>query len=342
MAWVLGLATFTVGAAVLAWFWAQRRNEYFDADGNSVKRWKAPQLAADAARNTPPNGIDASFYQVLNRYEVRATDVAALIIDLARRGYLRIEQDAKPDARGRGGEWSLNRHRVAKEKAGELHTFERVLLRRLFAEKEAVRVNALRRSFGPNFVAVQNEIYQHVTERGLFRDEPLDVKVAWRRRSSGLIIAAAFAWVLLQPLMPYPGSIALGVLALGITAAVLSNFVGGRTAAGSAAALEGAEFARFLKFGTPPLTADQRPGVFARYLPYALVLGVEEEWAAACDELGDPAVMAGVLGWYRVPAWTIAERSEVCAADFTAAVRVFYAHTARVIGSSKAEPQRKG
>src|SRR5690625_2466401 len=141
--------------------------------------------------------------------------------------------------------------------------------------------------------------------------------------------------------MPYPGSVALGIFGLGIAAAILSNFAGARTAQGSVAAQEGVEFERFLTFGTPALTEGEHAGVFARYLPYALVQGVADDWARVCDGLDDPAVMADVLDWYRIPAWTIEQVSDVSTSDFTDAVGEFYRHTARIIGSSKAESQRR-
>src|SRR5690625_4395434 len=158
MAWICALATFTVGALIVAWRWAGRRNEYLLPDGSTARRWRGPQGDGEAVRDQPPSKIDAGFYQVLNRYEVRPADVSVLIIDLARRGFLQIEQIAAPDARGRGGEWSLTRKRTTKEQRAGLKKFENVLLQRLFAGGESVRVNGVRGSFGPNLVAVLIDI----------------------------------------------------------------------------------------------------------------------------------------------------------------------------------------
>src|SRR5690625_775540 len=338
MAWIYALATFTVGALIGAWRWAGRRNEYLLPDGSTARRWRAPNGNAEAVRDRPPSKIDAGFYEVLNRYEVRPSDVSVLIIDLARRGFLQIEQIAAPDARGRGGEWSLTRKRTTKEQRAGFKKVENVLLQRLFAGAESVRVNGLRRPVGPHFVAVQNEIYRYVVSRGLFRAEPLDIKVSWRRGASGLIVLSAFDWVLLRPLMDESGAIALAVLAVGIAAAVISNFVGARTAAGSAAAMEGAAFKRFLQFGTTPGAQPLDGGFFVDYLPYALVFGVAEQWAQNCADGGVGVVAAD---WLRIPAWTIAEKTEVPIADFSAEAANFHEHATRIIGSSKAQAQRQ-
>src|SRR5690625_453773 len=337
MAWICALATFTVGALIVAWRWAGRRNEYLLPDGSTARRWRGPQGDGEAVRDQPPSKIDAGFYQVLNRYEVRPADVSVLIIDLARRGFLQIEQIAAPDARGRGGEWSLSRTDTTKEQREQLKKFEHVLLQRLFSGEESVRVNALRRSFGPHFVAVQNEIYRYVVEAGLFRAEPLDIKVSWRRGASGLIVLSAFVWVLLRPITEFSGAIALAVLAVGIATAVISNFVGARTAAGSAAALEGGDFKRSLQFGTAgaePIDAD----VFVDYLPYAHVFGAAEQWAQNCVNSGAGPVAPGRL---RLPAWAIAQRAGTRGEELGAEVAGFHEHARRVVGSSKAEAQRR-
>jgi len=341
MAWLIGLATFLVGALIVGGLWATWRNEYTTAAGISAKRWRAPRSDSPASRNEPPADVDAGFYQVLRRYEVRAEDVAALIVDLAQRGFLRIEQVMKPDARGRGGEWALIRRKASKEQFATLRSFERGLLNRVFADNTTVRVNSLRRSFGPDYVAVQNEIYRYLVEQKFFRRNPLEAKISWRRAASGIALASLLAWVLLRSAVDYAGAIALGIFAPGVAAAVLSNYVGGRTARGSQAVAEGAAFRDFLRFGTPPLTEDQRADIFGRYLPYALVFGAADDWARQCEGVADGQIMADTLEWFTVPAWTINEVTEVTPSEFAAEVEAFYARCARVIGQSKAAPQRR-
>ena len=91
-----------------------------------------------------------------------------------------------------------------------------------------MRVNSLRRSFGPDYVAVQNEIYRYLVEQKFFRREPLEAKISWRRTSSGLALASLLVWALLRSAVEYAGAIALGIFALGFAAAVLSNYEIGR------------------------------------------------------------------------------------------------------------------
>lgn len=340
MAWLIGLATFLAGALILGGLWATGRNEYTTAAGIPAKRWRAPR-SDSPPRNESPADVDAGFYEVLRRYEVRAEDVAALIVDLAQRGCLRIEQVMKPDARGRGGEWALIRRKVSKEQSATLRSFERSLLNRVFADNTTVRVNSLRRTFGPDYVAVQNEIYRYLVEEKFFRRDPMEAKISWRRAASGLFLGSLLVWIMLRANVEYAGAVALGIFALGVAAAVLSNYVGGRTARGSKAVAEGAAFRDFLRLGTPPLTEAQRAGVFGRYLPYALVFGAAEDWARGCEGLADGRVMAGTGEWFTVPAWTINEVKEVAPREFAAEVEAFYARCAYAIGHSKAAPQRR-
>lgn len=335
MAFVYGLVAFAVGAGIVVWRWVGRRNEYFDEAGAVVRRWRGPNFDALEPSDRVPS-YSPGLFGVLRRHEMKPEDVAVLILDLAQRGYLQIEQISVPDAKGRGGEWSLLRRPLSESRIKALTRYETVLISRMFGEGKTVRLGDLRRGFGPIFVAVQNALYADLVKRGAFHVEPLDVKVSWRRAASGIIIMSLFAAVLLQVAVPYPGSMALAIFAVGIAVAVLSNFVGVRTAKGSEMLLAGGRMGRFLQLGTPELIA-QDDARFVEFMPWALATGTAEDWVRVYGEERGVAVPE----FYRVSKWTVDQVTEVEAGTLSGEMRGFYESAARMIQNSKGERRAK-
>src|SRR5690625_3862043 len=184
MAWVYGLVTFIVGGGIIFWRWSGRWSHFFDTDGKAVRRWRDPSVGDIEAVNQPPASLLPAAYGVMRRFEMRPEDFAVAIIDLARRGYLQIEQIASPNDRGRGGEWALTRKPLSETMIADLARFEKILISRVFSDDKSVRLSSLRRVLGPAFVDVQNALYEELVKSDLFREEPLDIKVSWRRGAS--------------------------------------------------------------------------------------------------------------------------------------------------------------
>ncbi len=111
----------------------------------------------------------------------------------------------------------------------------------------------------------------------------------------------------------------LPFLAVGLLGGVtlwLSGHMARRTRAGALAADRWRAFARYLRQLAPGTTNGAAGDVFERYLPYAIVFGLDKSWierfaaagAAAPawyggSPIGGPPIVVGGPGWYGGPVW---------------------------------------
>jgi hypothetical protein len=102
-------------------------------------------------------------------------DVTGTIVDLAVRGYLRIEDAGEQTSR----DWSL----VRLDKTGGLLDYEQILLDGLFKGPTTVKTSTLLSELGPEFTdylkQAQDALYADVAERGWFTARPDKVRRRW-------------------------------------------------------------------------------------------------------------------------------------------------------------------
>jgi hypothetical protein len=237
-------------------------------------------------------------------------DVTATIVDLAVRGYLRIEEIPKRWLLGKT-DWRLV---MLKEADDQLLGYERLLFNGLFSvgdledpepeeEEESdpggadlapgdpglasVKLSSLRKKFHTKLAEVQDALYADVVRRRWFAGRPDKVRQRWSAAGfavmlvgDGLIFLAA--WKTHLGLVPIPIALAGLVLAFG------ARWMPRRTAKGTGLVR------RVLGFRTYIETAEaqearfaERENLFSRYLPYAVVFGLTDKWARAFARLGD-------------------------------------------------------
>lgn len=235
-------------------------------------------------------------------------DVTATLVDLAVRGFLRIEEIPKRWLLGKA-DWRLVK---LKETDDKLLTYERLLFDGLFSvgqqedpdleelEKpeappsappnpglDAVKLSSLRRKFHTKLAAVQDALYDDVVRRRWFAGRPDKVRQRWvglglvvMLIGDGLIFLAA--WKTHLGLVPIPIALAGLLLAIG------ARWMPRRTAKGTGLVR------RILGFRTYIATAEtqearfaEQQNLFSRYLPYAVVFGLTEKWAGAFAGLAD-------------------------------------------------------
>lgn len=248
----------------------------------------------------PPEGVRPGEVGTLVDEKADAVDVTATLIDLAVRGYLRIEEvprsrpDKKPD------DWTLVQLR---DVDGSLLPFEQTLLTQVFSGRNQVRLSDLRTTFASSMGMVQNGLYQHVTSNGWFRANPKDVRAAWLGAGITLLVLAGVAtFGLVAAGVQVRGlglvSVALGLVGLLVLA--LSGAAPSRTEDGTAVLAQALGFRHYLATAEAgQIRFEEGEDVFSRYLPYAIVFGLTERWARVFAELAAQGrAVGGAPGWY--------------------------------------------
>jgi len=255
-----------------------------------------PRRQPVAVRYEPPSALTPAEAGTLVDNSPDMRDITATVVDLAVRGFIRIKgtEEARLLGLGKKTEYALQLIRPDGDWKG-LQRHEEALLRGLFGRTSGPAAAAAGRGTVVDEVSIddlKNRFYKHVPEiNARIFSQLIDRGYYLRRpdyvRTTFYILAGVAA---------IGGSLAGGVLGLGaapIVASVLSGLIIGvfghlmpaRTA-GGARALEGVlGFEEFLD----RVESDRfdrivkTPAMFEKFLPFAMALGVERNWAKAFE-----------------------------------------------------------
>jgi uncharacterized membrane protein YgcG len=255
--------------------------------------------AAVSVQFAPPDGTRPGEIGTLVDEQADPVDVTATLVDLAVRGYLRIEEVPRSNPDKKPKDWTLVR---LKASDGDLLEFEGTLLDRLFEGRTTVTLSELKTTFATSMAAVQTGLYRHVTERGWFRANPRTMRAAWRAAGIGLaIVGAVITAVLVNARVQARGVALVGVAiaVVGLVVAALAKAAPARTPDGTAVLAQTLGFRRYLATAEAnQLQFEEGQDIFSRYLPYAIVFGLADRWARVFAEVAASGRAVAQPGWY--------------------------------------------
>ena len=239
----------------------------------------------------PPENFRPGQVGTLVDEAANTLDVSATIVDLAVRGYLRIDEIPKKGWFGKP-DWTLTQ---LKDSDGALLRYEQLLLDGLFRDGSPVNLSSLRTTFVSRLETVRYALYQDVVAQGWFAGRPDKIRQKWYLIGGAAVVVSL---VLLVALMAVTHAALLGVpLLLGSVLLLLSaKRMPRRTAKGTGVLRRVAGFRRFIEESEKDRArfAEQQH-LFSEYLPYAIVFGATEKWARAFAGLDDELLQPG---WY--------------------------------------------
>lgn len=259
-------------------------------------RWFRPEVAPEFR---PPDGVSPALAGTLLDERADPLDVAAMIVDLAVRRYLHIEE-IPPEHFWNSKDWRLTRLEGGQ---GQLSNAESKLLTSLFEIGPVVEMSRLKNTFSADLKQVQTLLYEDATQRGWFHKSPEKTRSAWSGGGILLVIAAAIGTGVAFTNQQY-GLTVLGVALViaGLVVRMAAHMMPARTAAGTAALARVQGFRRYLTTAeADQLRFEEGEDIFSRYLPYAIVFGVTDRWAKVFAALAATSATAGGLYWYSSP-----------------------------------------
>jgi uncharacterized membrane protein YgcG len=247
----------------------------------------------------PPEGVRPGEVGTLVDETADPVDVTATLVDLAVRGWLRIEEVPRSNPKKKAKDWTLVQ---LKNRDGSLAPFEDTLLREIFSGSTTVKLSDLRTTFASSMAKVQDGLYDHVTQNGWFRSNPKSVRTAWRAAGIVLVVVGvgltffAFAsGVAVRGIALVPIAIAI----LGVFVFALGKAAPARTEDGTAVLAQSLGFRRYLATAEAnQLKFEEGEDIFSRYLPYAIVFGLADRWARVFAELAAQGRAISQPGWY--------------------------------------------
>ncbi len=295
-----GIATLAVGSV----FWAlARRQRDMTYEGLTPGLRPAPgETAATVPAGkpvvtvqfTPPEGVGPGMMGTLIDKKADLRDVTATIINLAVRGYLRVEQT---------GPGRKDFQLVRTGSPDGLLPHEAALFTRLFPGEATVMTSAQLqdKSFASTVQEGKTMLYQAVTASGWFTSDPSRSRTVW------FVLAAVLGAVtgLTLVLPPFQrGLWVVGVPAAvaAVGALVCANRAGPRTADGTAVYLQSLGFRQYLTTAeADQIRWEEGQDIFSRYLPYAIAFDCADRWASVFRELAARGVDLPEPTWYINP-----------------------------------------
>ena len=228
-------------------------------------------------RYDPPDGLTPAMVGMLAHERPRVEDITATIVDLARRGYLRIIEMEKRSLI-RVMEYAFRRLR---QDYDGLLPYEKVIMQGLFSSGDFVTEKDLHDNFYVRIPTIHAEVGDEVVSRKLFDRDPQRVRRAYYIAGAVLAVLPPVA-ALVSPQYVDMGWLLVPLYAfipVGVVVALIGRFMPRRSREGSRLYEHVMGFREYMATAEGEELERMTPESFQANLPFAMVLGVAEAWA---------------------------------------------------------------
>jgi Predicted membrane protein (DUF2207) len=250
-----------------------------------------PSRLPVAVRYEPADSLTPAEAGTLLDESADMRDITATVVDLAVRGFLRIEERDEKLLLGLINRKEYVFHRLTPPAGGApLKPHESQVLDGIFADGSTeVKLAELDNEFYRHLDEIRDSIYSGLVTRGFYRTRPDKVKIRWLVGGlvlGGVVLAGGSALAAsVFDMTPLPWVIA-GV-ASGLVVVAFGRIMPARTVEGARALERLLGFEEFLRRveGERFQRLVKTPEMFERFLPFAMAFGVERRWAKAFQDI---------------------------------------------------------
>lgn len=223
------------------------------------------------AQYEPPDNITPAEMGVLIDERVDLEDITSTLVDLAYKGYLKIKEVKEKRIIGEETKYTLIRTNDFRASSA-LKEHERLILEGIFNGRTEVGLDSLVNRFYRHLSGIRKALYNQTVEADYFKKSPEFVRM--KNRIGGVLLASgggvlAFVW----PLAGIP------ILISGLLILVFAGAMPAKTQKGSDAYWHALGFREYLHTAERFRLDTCTPETFEKFLAYAMVFGVEKQWA---------------------------------------------------------------
>ena len=230
----------------------------------------------------PPKGFTPAEVGTLIDDSTDPRDITSTIVDLAVRGYIKIEEKVDTFLVFKKKDYLFHLLKPREQWGTDLCPHERVMLENVFAGGSETRLSELKNRFYTAIPIIQQDIMAALKTKGMYMLDP--------GSANGYSIVAVVAIGLLVAGLQYLGwmnllnSIPLligsGLISAGIWW-LFAREMTAKTLAGARTVVAILGFQEFMNRVDADRIKRMPPDTFEKYLAYAMALGVEQHWAQA-------------------------------------------------------------
>jgi len=232
------------------------------------------------AQYEPPIDLRPAEIAVLWQQHLRPKDLSAMLIDLACRGYLKIQEIIQPERFLNKKDYFLIKQRDF-ETDKNLKEFERYFLSRIFMIGDKVPISYLRNGFGYQLRIIERKVGLSLVSVGLFRNSPDFVRKTYLISAS---VLATTGYILARYLFSL--SEIYVIIAFWLTAIILvifSRVMPAKTEQGAKIYWQALGFREYLQVAEKLRLQNLTIEDFTKFLAYAMVFGIEKQWGNRFD-----------------------------------------------------------
>jgi uncharacterized membrane protein YgcG len=231
----------------------------------------------------PPSAIPPALVGSLVDERVDIRDILSTFVDLARRGYMVMEENQTEGPFGIGVNRTFTFKRTDKP-SNDLRQFEERVLDRIFSGSSIERtLDSLKNSFYTTIPQIQKDLYKDLLREGFFKNDPNNTRGLWSAGGIGLLVLAGliFFGVVSNDDLNVSSMLACLPVAIGITgiaAFIFGQAMPAKTRAGAEESAKWKAFYEYLRNLEKYNTVEEAASRFEEFLPYAVAFGLERSW----------------------------------------------------------------
>jgi uncharacterized membrane protein YgcG len=230
----------------------------------------------------PPPGISPAEAGTLLDDEIHPRDITSTMVDLAVRGYIKIEETAEKVLLFTQRDYVFHLLKPREQWGAELAPHERVMLENVFAAGADTRLSSLKNRFYSAVPVIRQDIMAGLKNKGLYLLDP--------DSANGYSVVTAIGILIPFAILQFAGwanffnSIPLLIACILISVVIWFLFarqMTAKTVKGARTRIAVLGFQEFMNRVDAERLKRMPPTTFEKYLPYAMALGVEHHWAQA-------------------------------------------------------------
>lgn len=245
----------------------------------------------------PPTGMSPAECGALLGDEVHPRDITSTLVDLAVRGFVKIEEVDNKGIVFHHKDYVFHLLQATRDWSG-LAPHERVMLDNVFVGSDTqTNLSSLRNRFYTAIPVIRTDIMSSLRQKGMYSVDP---ESAGAYSVGGAIASAApFAFIQVTEIADIFSSIPLFAVCALISAIIwwlFARVMSAKTLKGVQTKVAVLGFQEFMNRVDKDRLKVMPPNTFEKFLPYAMALGVEHQWATAFA-----GIMQNPPMWYASP-----------------------------------------
>ena len=230
----------------------------------------------------PPPGISPAEAGTLLDDSIHPRDITSTVVDLAVRGYIKIEETAEKVLLFTHKDYIFHLLKPREQWGPDLVPHERVMLENVFAGGAETRLSSLKNRFYTAVPVIREDIMSSLKNKGIYLLDP--------DSANGYSVVAGIAILIPFAVFQYLGwanffnSIPLLIVCILISLVIwwlFARVMTAKTIKGAKTHIAILGFQEFMNRVDADRLKRMPPTTFEKYLPYAMALGVEHQWAQA-------------------------------------------------------------